>query len=267
MESIIGPEHMKYKNYTVEVAKITSSVDEIAYLIKNLDTEKINMLLKDITENYDYVPKATNGDDYGGDEYSIVEKTSVVVNEIIEGESGSNEYSNMTSYITTNLENITRKCNNLKTSTEIFKDEYILSINESDAKMIKEDYRKQFAIYESKIDALKKSLEEIEKIKFLPLPQKEIKFNIQLIAINDIMCIIGYSRFKMILRNLHVSQKEVADLEKEDIEKFKKDLYAIYSQLCEIFNSYLKGLKIDPIKQILDQLKADLKADIKDDAK
>jgi hypothetical protein len=67
----------------------------------------------------------------------------------------------------------------------------------------------------------------------------------------------------MILRNLHVSQKEVADLEKEDIEKFKKDLYAIYNQLCVIFDSYLKGLKIYPIKQILDQLKADLKADIK----
>jgi hypothetical protein len=130
-----------------------------------------------------------------------------------------------------------------------------------------EDYRKQFAIYESKIDALKKSLKAIEDIKFLPLPTKEIKFNIQLIAINDIMCIIGYSRFKMILRNLHVSQKEVADLEKEDIEKFKSDLYAIYNQLCVIFDSYLKGLKIYPIQKILDDLKADLKADIKVDVK
>lgn len=251
-------DHLKYKDYTVELAKITNGIDEISYLCNSLDTAKIDLLLKDIAENYDYVPPIQEDDDYSeGGGYSFVEETSVAVDNITEDEDG--EYITMTSYIDANFDTIKRKCTNLKELTKDFKSEYLDNTEVMKNTLISKDYENQKINYVGKIEGLVKSLKELKTPPFNEQPPDRIKFNIQLIAKNDIRCIIGYTRFKMLFKNLHVADKEDTELTKEDTRGFKVHLYNIYKGLCKIFNTYLQTAKIiDDITDELDNIKGNM---------
>ena len=244
-------DHIKYKDYTIELTKITNGIDEISYLCNNLDTAKIDLLLKDIAENYDYVPPIQDDDEYSeGGEYSFVEDTSTAVDNITEDPGG--EYIAMTSYIDANFDTIKRKCTNLKELTKDFKNDYLSKPDIMRNTLISKDYQNQKTIYVGKIEGLIKSLKELNTQPFTEQPTDRIKFNIQLIAKNDIRCIIGYTRFKMLFKNLHVADKEDTELTKEDTRDFKVHLYNIYKGLCKIFNTYLQTAKI--IEKITDEL-------------
>ena len=244
-------DHLKYKDYTIELTKITNGIDEISYLCNNLDTAKIDLLLKDIAENYDYVPPIEDDDDYReGGGYSFVEDTSTAVDNITEDPGG--EYIAMTSYIDANFDTIKRKCTNLKELTKDFQNEYLSKHDVMSNTLISKDYENQKTIYVGKIEGLIKSLKELNTQPFKEQPTDRIKFNIQLIAKNDIRCIIGYTRFKMLFKNLHVADKEDTELTKEDTRDFKVHLYNIYKGLCKIFNTYLQTAKI--IEKITDEL-------------
>lgn len=248
-------DHLKYKDYTVELTNITNGIDEISYLCNNLDTDKIDLLLKDIAENYDYVPPIEDDDEYSeGGRYSFVEDTSGAVDNITEDPYG--EYINMTSYIDANFDTIKRKCTNLKELTKDFQNDYLSKPDVMSNTLISKDYENQKTIYVGKIEGLIKSLKELNTQPFTEQPIDRIKFNIQLIAKNDIRCIIGYTRFKMLLKNLHVADKENTELTKEDTREFKVHLYNIYKGLCKIFNTYLHTAKIiEKITYELDNIK------------
>ena len=244
-------DHIKYKDYTIELTKITNGIDEISYLCNNLDTAKIDLLLKDIAENYDYVPPIEDNDDYReGGGYSFVEDTSTAVDNITEDPGG--EYINMTSYIDANFDTIKRKCTNLKELTKDFQNEYLSKDDVMSNTLISKDYENQKTIYVGKIQGLIKLLNDQKNTPFKEQPTDRIKFNIQLIAKNDIRCIIGYTRFKMLFKNLHVADKEDTELTKEDTRDFKVHLYNIYKGLCKIFNTYLQTAAI--IEKIADEL-------------
>jgi len=255
--SVSFTDHMEYKNYTAELTKITSGIDEIMYLFENLDTDKIDLLLKDIAENYDYVPPFDE-DDVNSSEsaYSSVENTSVVVDEITDEDKTDGDYVIMTTFITDNFTTIKRKCINLKDLADSFKNEYITTGTTNT--LIKEDYEKQKPIYKGKIEKLIKLLDEIKKEVFKEKVRERVKFNIQLVAKNDIRCIIGYTKFKIFFKNLHVADKEESELTKEDTNKFKEDLYDIYKGLCARFNIYLKQVETSPIINKLNEIKGHL---------
>ena len=255
--SVSFADHMSYKNYTVELTKITTGIDEIMYLFKNLDTDKINLLLKDIAENYDYVPLFDEDDENSSaNAYSSVENTSVVVDEITDDDNTNGAYVVMTSFITDNFKIIKRKCDNLKDMLESFKGDYL--VEETTNTLIKTDYEKQKPIYKGKIGKLIELLGEINTVPFKENAKERVKFNIQLVAKNDIKCIIGYTKFKIFFKNLHVADKEESELTKDDTNKFKNDLYDIYKALCAIFARYLKGIATEPIKKILEEIKTKL---------
>lgn len=249
-------DHLKYKDYTVELTKITNGIDEISYLCKNLDTDKINLLLKDIAENYDYVPPIEDDDEYSeGGKYSFVQDTNTAVYKITED--GNGEYISMTSYINANLDTIKRKCTNLKDLTEEFESEYLNNVEVKSNTLISKDYENQKTIYIGKIDGIIKLLNSQKNTPFKEQSTDRIKFNIQLIAKNDIRCIIGYTRFKMLFKNLHVADKEDTELTKEDTKEFKVHLYNIYKGLCKIFDTYLKDANIiDKITGELENIKS-----------
>ena len=251
-------DHIKYKDYTIELTKITNGIDEISYLCNNLDTAKIDLLLKDIAENYDYVPPIEDDDDYReGGGYSFVEDTSTAVDNITEDPGG--EYIAMTSYIDANFDTIKRKCTNLKELTKDFQNEYLSKPDVMSNTLISKDYQNQKTIYVGKIQGLIKLLNDQKNTPFKEQPTDRIKFNIQLIAKNDIRCIIGYTRFKMLFKNLHVADKEDTELTKEDTRDFKVHLYNIYKGLCKIFNTYLQTAKIiGDIAGVLDNIKSNV---------
>ena len=89
----------EYRDYKGTMNIFTSKLDEILYLCDMVDIDKIDQFLINFLETYDFYKKNTEEEEGG---YSDLNNYIDNIDEII----NKTEYSNMTTYISKNYENI-----------------------------------------------------------------------------------------------------------------------------------------------------------------
>ena len=221
-----------YRDYKGKMNTFTSILDEIIYLCDMVDIDKIDQFLINFLETYNFYKKTEeeNG-------YSDLHDYAKALQEMMKEDT---EYSNMTTYISKNYENIKKLFDKLKV--------HFLPINailtNNDNNTIKDDLKTQKGNIIVKIENINRLLEIRNNINSIaPLPFEKLKFyNVAFINKNDIICAIdGYDVFKAIYKKLHVLNNEDKELNNKFEEVFKYEFYIIYTELHKKFKETLRN--------------------------
>ena len=234
-----------YRDYKGKMNTFTSKLDEILYLCDMVDIDKIDQFLINFLETYDFYKKKI---EEGG--YSDLNNYIDNIDEII----NKTEYSNMTTYITKNYDNIKKLFDKLN--------EHFLPINailtDNDNNTIKDDLKTQKGNIIEKIEKIFRFLELRNNINNIaPLPFEKLKFyNVAFINKNDIICAIdGYDVFKAIYKKLHVLNNEDKELNNKFEEVFKYEFYIIYTELHKKFKETLSSNETQKIQDVINGIK------------
>ena len=234
-----------YRDYKGKMNTFTSKLDEILYLCDMVDIDKIDQFLINFLETYDFYKKKI---EEGG--YSDLNNYIDNIDEII----NKTEYSNMTTYITKNYDNIKKLFDKLN--------EHFLPINDiltnNDNNTIKDDLKTQKGNIIEKIEKINRLLELRNNINSIaPLPFEKLKFyNVAFINKNDIICAIdGYDVFKAIYKKLHVLNNEDKELNNKFEEVFKYEFYIIYTELHKKFKETLSSNETQKIQDVINGIK------------
>jgi hypothetical protein len=165
----------------------------------------------------------------------------------------SNEYNNLIKFMETYRETIIRKSDNLKEKiTGLLEFRSLVNPSSPD-----ETSPNQYinVVYDGNVELIQAKMEDIsDKLKkniddeLLVIDEKKVKFDIKLITKNDMICILSsYRLLKMLVyKQMHVIDREYYTATKEDVLEFRKELYDIYTMLCEHFNRE-KNLYVEDI--------------------
>jgi soluble cytochrome b562 len=236
----------KYREYKENMNKFTSKLDEILYICDMIDVDRIDQFLINFLETYNFY-KGKKDDDTGKEEDDTEKKDDDIgyseLNEKnIEDIKKNENFQKMTTYISTNSDNIRKMCNELNVlNAKINK--YLNNPATPEDTTIKTDILKQ---KQNIIEQLEKIIRLLEirtnSNSIAPLPFEKLKFyDVALINKNDIICAIdGYWLFKKIYKKLHVLNNEDSQLNNKFDEVFKYEFYIIYTSLHEEFKETLK---------------------------
>lgn len=235
-----------YRDYKGKMNTFTSILDEIIYLCDMVDIDKIDQFLINFLETYNFYKKTEeeNG-------YSDLHDYAKALQEMMKEDT---EYSNMTTYISKNYENIKKLFDKLKV--------HFLPINailtNNDNNTIKDDLKTQKGNIIVKIENINRLLEIRNNINSIaPLPFEKLKFyNVAFINKNDIICAIdGYYVFKAIYKKLHVLNNEDKELNNKFEEVFKYEFYIIYTELHKKFKETLSSNETQKIQDVINGIK------------
>jgi hypothetical protein len=227
-----------YREYKEVMNKFTSKLDEILYICDMIDVDRIDQFLINFLETYNFY-KGKKDDDTEKEEDDI--GYSDLSEKNIESIKKNKNFQKMTTYISTNSENIKKMCNELNDLNAKI-EKYLDNATPTDA-TIKTDILKQ---KQNIIEQLEKIIRLLEirtnSNSIAPLPFEKLKFyDVALINKNDIICAIdGYWLFKPIYKKLHVLNNEDSQLNNKFDEVFKYEFYIIYTSLHEDFKETLE---------------------------
>ena len=236
-----------YRDYKGKMNTFTSKLDEIIYLCDMVDIDKIDQFLINFLETYNFYKKKTEEEEGGySDLNNYIDNIGGIINKT--------EYSNMTTYITKNYDNIKKLFDKLN--------EHFLPINailtDNDNNTIKDDLKTQKGNIIEKIEKINRLLELRNNINSIaPLPFEKLKFyNVAFINKNDIICAIdGYDVFKAIYKKLHVLNNEDKELNNKFEEVFKYEFYIIYTELHKKFKETLSSNETQKIQDVINGIK------------
>lgn len=236
-----------YRDYKGKMNTFTSKLDEIIYLCDMVDIDKIDQFLINFLETYNFYKKKTEEEEGGySDLNNYIDNIGGIINKT--------EYSNMTTYITKNYDNIKKLFDKLS--------EHFLPINDiltnNDNNTIKDDLKTQKGNIIEKIEKINRLLELRNNINSIaPLPFEKLKFyNVAFINKNDIICAIdGYDVFKAIYKKLHVLNNEDKELNNKFEEVFKYEFYIIYTELHKKFKETLSSNETQKIQDVINGIK------------
>ena len=236
-----------YRDYKGKMNTFTSILDEIIYLCDMVDIDKIDQFLINFLETYDFYKKNTEEEEGG---YSDLNKYIDDIDDI----TNKVEYSNMTTYISINYDNIKKILEKLKEHNKHIQ-KYLVPTTE---KTIETDLKTQKGNIIEKIEKINRLLELRNNINSIaPLPFEKLKFyNVAFINKNDIICAIdGYDVFKAIYKKLHVLNNEDKELNNNFEEVFKYEFYIIYTELHKKFKETLSSNETQKIQDVINGIK------------
>jgi hypothetical protein len=255
----------EYRVYKEDMNKFTSKLDEILYICDMIDADRIDQFLINFLETYDFY-KGKKDDDTGKEEDDTGKEDDTEKEEDDTGYSDLSEkniediknnenFQKMTTYISTNSNNIKKMCEKLET---LYKNinKYLIDPPIPEDATIKTDILKQ---KQNIIEQLEKIIRLLEirtnSNSIAPLPFEKLKFyDVALINKNHIICAInGYWLFKPIYKKLHVLNNEDSQLNNKFDEVFKYEFYIIYTSLHEEFKSKLNDNVQD--KEVINNIK------------
>jgi soluble cytochrome b562 len=235
----------KYRGYKEDMNKFTSKLDEILYICDMIDVDRIDQFLINFLETYNFY-KGKKEDDTGKeDDDTGKEDDDIGYSDLseknIEDIKKNENFHKMTTYISTNSDNIKKMCEKLEILYEKIK-KYLEDTAPEDT-TIKTDILNQ---KQNIIEQLEKIIRLLEirtnTNSIAPLPFEKLKFyDVALINKNNIICVIGgYGVFKGIYnKKLHVLNNEDSQLINKFEEVFKYEFYIIYTTLHEVFKETL----------------------------
>jgi hypothetical protein len=242
----------EYREYKEDMNKFTSKLDEILYICDMIDADRIDQFLINFLETYDfYIYKKDDDTEKEEDDTGYSDLSEKNIEDIKRNEN----FQKMTTYISTNSNNIKKMCEKLETLYKKI-EKYLINPATPEDATIKTDILKQ----------KKNIIEQLEKIirlleirtnsnSIAPLPFEKLKFyDVALINKNHIICAIdGYRVFKGIYnKKLHVLNNEDSQLHNKFEEVFKYEFYIIYTTLHEVFKETLGSDKPGIHKAIVD---------------
>jgi hypothetical protein len=229
----------EYRVYKEDMNKFTSKLDEILYICDMIDADRIDQFLINFLETYDFYiyKKEEDGKEEDDIGYSDLSEKN------IEDIKNNENFQKMTTYISTNSEEIAKMFDKL--NIYLFEDIKIyLNPPIPEDTTIKTDILKQKKNIIEQLEKIIRLLEiRINTNSIAPLPFEKLKFyDVALINKNDIICTInGYRVFKGIYnKKLHVLNNEDSQLHNKFEEVFKYEFYIIYTTLHEVFKETLK---------------------------
>jgi hypothetical protein len=248
-----------YRVYKEDMNKFTSKLDEILYICDMIDVDRIDQFLINFLETYNFYKGKKEDDDTGKEEDDTEKEEddigySDLSEKNIENIKKNKNFKDMTTYISTNSDNIKNMCIELDTILYVKIKNYLDNATPTDA-TIKTDILKQ---KQNIIEQLEKIIRLLEirtnSNSIAPLPFEKLKFyDVALINKNDIICAIdGYWLFKPIYKKLHVLNNEDSQLNNKFDEVFKYEFYIIYTSLHKNFKETLETDKPDIQKAIVD---------------
>jgi hypothetical protein len=248
MEAFLGKDHIYYKKYIEQFNIVIDAIDEIAFLSNTLDYERLVVFFKEVVEIFEFFKNIDENDDNSEGFSNMTNKDDLFLSII-----DSNEYNNLIKFMETYRETIIRKSDNLKEKiTGLL--EFKSLVNPSNPN---ETSPNQYikVVYDGNVELIQAKMEDIsDKLKkniddeLLVIDEKKVKFDIKLITKNDMICILSsYRLLKMLVyKQMHVIDREYYTATKEDVLEFRKELYDIYTMLCEHFNRE-KNLYVEDI--------------------
>jgi vacuolar-type H+-ATPase subunit I/STV1 len=234
-----------YREYKEVMNKFTSKLDEILYICDMIDVDRIDQFLINFLETYNFYKGKKDDDTEKEEDDTEKEEDDIGYSDLseknIESIKKNKNFQKMTTYISTNSENIKKMCNELNDLNAKI-EKYLDNATPTDA-TIKTDILKQ---KQNIIEQLEKIIRLLEirtnSNSIAPLPFEKLKFyDVALINKNDIICAIdGYWLFKPIYKKLHVLNNEDSQLNNKFDEVFKYEFYIIYTSLHEDFKETLE---------------------------
>jgi hypothetical protein len=236
----------EYRVYKEDMNKFTSKLDEILYICDMIDADRIDQFLINFLETYDFY-KGKKDDDTGKEEDDTEKEEddigySDLSEKNIESIKNNENFQKMTTYISTNSDNIKKMCIELVETLYKKINKYLIDPTTPEDTTIKTDILKQ---KQNIIEQLEKIIRLLEirtnSNSIAPLPFEKLKFyDVALINKNHIICAInGYWLFKPIYKKLHVLNNEDSQLNNKFDEVFKYEFYIIYTTLHEVFKETL----------------------------
>jgi hypothetical protein len=252
----------EYKSYNDKLTEISTIYNELIYLCNNFDIKRINLLLINIIENYDFYIK---GDQYN---YSIVDKTEKLSNEIIK----SSDYIKMLDYINENFYKIDVKYNDFILKIESLHHQYIDDVNNINLTVIN-NFKSEYKEVLSKLEELYKIFLEIPDNSNQKIDEKDGKEegegnssmnNIIRITVFPVSNkLIDYNRYYYLrlfcFKNLHIILSD--NYEVSDEYNFKKEIKKIY---LNVYNKCIKSLINGKAKTFDEKFKEGLSNKIKE---
>jgi len=250
----------EYREYKENMNKFTSKLDEILYICDMIDADRIDQFLINFLETYNFYKGKKDDDTEKKDDDTGKEDDDIGYSELseknIEDIKKNENFQKMTTYISTNSDNIKKMCKELNVLNDKIKN-YLDNTTPEDT-TIKTDILKQ---KQNIIEQLEKIIRLLEirtnSNSIAPLPFEKLKFyDVALINKNHIICAInGYWLFKKIYKNLHVLNNEDSQLNNKFDEVFKYEFYIIYTSLHEEFKSKLKEYTAQDITKKINDIK------------
>ena len=236
-------------NYDEFITDINKRLDNIIFLCNKYDFERINMLLKKLIVNHDYVAKNINQNER---KYSDLNSIDELTDKLLK----KGEYNGMITYMDKNLNLINVKFDDFLT-------EYIGKIKQFYEESMSEDIQD----INSKIV---KILYKLKKLRYGDGKEQDtLPFDFALIADNAIIYKMNsYNFFKKIMKNLHIIQESIPDdanfeeFIAEQRQIFNSKFYRMYEILYRDFQNKLHA-SLDKIDIIKGRSKNNLSAIIK----
>jgi hypothetical protein len=215
-----------YNIYRKDLTNISYKFNELIYLCNNFDIKRINLLLINIIENYEF---------YTDEGYSDM----LDANELSENIITSTEYVNMEYYINKNFENIYKKYKDYikELKNSIYK--YIDDIDTFNIFII-DNFKNEYKELISNLEEFKINSKELFDFSNNKDTKDSIKINVQLITNKIFFYEIRYRIFKNLLsKNLHVINKVDSNVTNSDEVDFKNNIYNIY---FNVYNNCINSL-------------------------
>ena len=236
-------------NYDEFITDINKRLDNIIFLCNKYDFERINMLLKKLIVNHDYVAKNNNPNER---KYSDLNSIDELTDKLLK----KGEYYGMITYMDKNL-------NLINVKFDDFWAEYSGKIKQFYEESMSEDIQD----INSKIV---KILYKLKKLRYGDGKEQDtLPFDFALIADNAIIYKMNsYNFFKKIMKNLHIIQESIPDdanfeeFIAEQRQIFNSKFYRMYEILYRDFQNKLHA-SLDKIDIIKGRSKNNLSAIIK----
>jgi len=273
LELFLGKDHVDYKNYIEHHNIVIDAIDELTYLSNTLDYNRLVVFFKEVVETFEFFKNIDEKDD-NSEGFSNMNNKENLFLSIID----CDEYNNLIQFMVSYKETIIRKSEKLKKKIEDLL-EFKIFVEPPDTnntedtqpnKYIERVYDDNVKLILSKMDDISDKLQNNIYEQLPYIDERKVKFDIKLITKNDIICILSSYPIlkKFVYKHMHVIDREYYTATKEDVLEFRKELYDIYTMLCEHFNRE-RNLYVEDIsakfKQALEVVvKLKISKDVKD---
>lgn len=229
----------KYKLVTAKLLILYNKYTELIYLCDNFDINRINNFLINIIEYHNfYIYNGDKGELSNG--YSDMSDIERLSSSII----ATDDYTNMITYMKKNFSNIFEKYQIFISEIDEFIYEYNnYIINKENIDLI-EKTKDEYKFVISNLEELEQRLLEIIDNNIIPDTLQGININVVLITNNSLIYkTIGYLVIKkLLIKNLHIINKEAYEISNSDFIEFKNKFYKIY---LNVYKEFLIKLKED----------------------
>ena len=229
----------KYKLVTAKLLILYNKYTELIYLCDNFDINRINNFLINIIEYHNfYIYNGDKGELSNG--YSDMSDIERLSSSII----ATDDYTNMITYMKKNFSNIFEKYQIFISEIDEFIYEYNnYIINKENIDLI-EKTKDEYKFVISNLEELEQRLLEIIDNNIIPDTLQGININVVLITNNSLIYkTIGYWVIKkLLIKNLHIINKEAYEISNSDFIEFKNKFYKIY---LNVYKEFLIKLKED----------------------